>query len=89
MNRSLVAPCQCHSLGSVMTMSPERSRMRGPPAGLDEAFACGAVEGLAAAVAVPSGVRARREVHASEGDRRVASAAGDGVDVHVAGEPVG
>lgn len=60
-----------------------------PAARLDESFAFGAVERLAAAVAVPGGVGARREVDAAESDGRRPLAAGDCVDVDVAGEPFG
>ena len=58
-------------------------------AGLDEAFAFGDEERLAESVPVPGGVGTRREVHGAERPGRWSLVGGDGVDEHVAGEPVG
>ena len=70
MKRSGVAPCQCHSLGGVTTMSPGSNPDQRSAAGLDETFALGDVQGLAEGVAMPGGVGAGREVDTPERDRR-------------------
>ena len=56
---------------------------------LAEADALGDEDRLAVRVRVPGGSRAGREVHARRGERGGRLGCGDGVDVDVAGEPVG
>src|SRR4051794_19334557 len=60
----------------------------GPAAALAQADAFGDEDGLAEGVAVPVGSGAGHEVDQVRGDPRRRGCGGDGVDVHVAGEPV-
>src|SRR3954453_15788769 len=61
---------------------------RAAPA-LAQAYALGDEDGLAQRVAGPVGARARHEVQQVRADPRRRGGGGDGVDVDVAGEPVG
>src|SRR3954466_3319206 len=56
---------------------------------LAEPDAFGDEDRLSVRVGVPGGARAGREVHECCGEGRAAGGCGDGVDVHIAGEPVG
>ena len=78
----LFAGCDAHDVAGAD--SHER-----PAACLDVALAFGDEERLAVGVVMPGGVGAWREVHGAERPRRSALVGGDGVDEHVAGEPVG
>ena len=89
MKRFGAAPCQWFSPGSKKTRSPGRISSIGPPSRWQQADALGDEDRLAVRVGVPGGARAGREVHERGGERRRRLGRGDGVDVDVAGEPVG
>ena len=89
MKRLGVAPCQWFSPGSKKTRSPGRMTSIGPPSRWQRPTPFGDEDRLAVRVGVPGGARAGREVHECGGERGGAGGRGDGVDVDVAGEPVG
>ena len=89
MKRFGAAPCQWFSPGSKKTRSPGRIVLDRAALALAAADALGDEDRLAVRVGVPGGAGARGEVHERGGERRAAGRGGDGVDVDVAGEPVG
>src|SRR3954451_10345167 len=89
MSRSGAAPCQGSSSAPKQDAVAGADDLDRAAPALAQAESLGDEDGLAQRVAVPVGARAGHEVHQVGADPGRRGCGGDGVDVDVAGEPVG